>query len=231
MINRHFYLALVISLIIHASSLFIFSHQKIQIPEKKQKPMEVVYQRIKPVDPELPEMEVKDTEFIQDQEVLKPRDVKILSQKKEFLPSVGENVKDFSKLTNKFRLEKKNTMKMHSFDKTQKVSLSMTDSDKIDNPKYMSYYSLLSGKIIDRIYEALDDNSGSRGEVYVVFHLTADGVLQDVRIKEERTVASERIKSLALNSVRAASPFPRFPEGFNYAEFTFKVIVYIHPDE
>ena len=229
MTNLRFYIALAISLTIHAVILFTLSSQKIEIEKKKTKQLEVIYKDIKQVKKETEIKKNEDLKVVKRKEKIRPKDVKILTEKREFVPTIGENIKDASKLTGKFRLEKKQNVKMHSFDKSQKVSVTLSETEKINNPKYLSYYSIIGGMIKEQVYNILGENETGRGEVYVTFLVGANGILKDILIKDERTVASQYLKDLALKSVRQAAPFPIFPKGLDYPEFTFNIKLYFQP--
>ncbi len=229
MANTRFYIALFISLIIHIVCIFFLSYDKIVIKRQPKKTLEVTYQKIKQIETKQSDKDFQDIKIIERKEQFKQPDVKILKGKREFVPSVGENLKDFSKLTGKFKLERKRTVKMHSFDKSQKVAISLTEEEKISNPKYLSYYSIIGGMIKERVYDILGNNETRRGEVYLTFLVSADGTLQDILVKDERTVASPYLKELALKSVRQAAPFPVFPKGLDYPEFTFNIKLYFQP--
>lgn len=229
MSNQRFYLALVISLIIHIVCFTLLNLEKSEILKKENKNLEVVYQKLKPTEKPPEQKQFKDLK-VMEKKVSEPvKNVKILSDKREFVPDIGGNIKDASKLTGKFKLEKKRTLKMHSFDKDQKVSISLSDTEKINNPKYLSYYSTIGSMIKAQVYEILGNNETQRGEVYVTFLVSEDGVLQASQLKKERTVANDYLQELALKSVNSAAPFPPFPEGLNYPEFTFNIKLYFQP--
>ena len=229
MSNRLFYISLILSLIVHIYCIRFFSLNNRNISKDKMKSFEVVYSKLKQVDHKKPTKELRTIKAIKKEQTYPTKNIKVLSKKREFVPTVGENIKDFSKLTGKFRLDKKRAPNIHSFDKTQKVSISLGSKEQMSNPKYLNYYQVLGGMIKDEAYAILGDMETHRGEVYVAFLVTSDGQLQDIKIKGERTVASLYLKELAVNSVRRASPFPPFPKGLDYPEFTFNIKLYFQP--
>lgn len=229
MLNHRFQVALIISLVIHIMCFVFLNREKANLLKKKSTNLEVTYQKIQKVKKIEDQKNFEDIKAIEKVRSSQIKDVKILSGKREFVPDIGDNIKDSSKLTGKFRLEKKRTLKMHSFDKDQKVSISLSDTEKINNPKYLSYYSTIGSMIKQRVYEILGESETQRGEVYVTFLVSSDGVLQASQLKDERTIASDYLKELALASINEAGPFPPFPAGLDYPEFTFNIKLYFQP--
>jgi hypothetical protein len=63
------------------------------------------------------------------------------------------------------------------------------------------------------------------GEVYVTFVLESSGILKKVKIIEEKTAANSYLRNVALRSIMESNPFPPFPKGFDYPEFTFNLLI------
>ncbi|MFT5169416.1 MAG: outer membrane biosynthesis protein TonB [Candidatus Omnitrophota bacterium] len=229
--NRLFYIALTISLVLHITAIRKFSLKETQLQNKQSKVLEVVYKKTLKEKPGVSKKVEDVIKAIQRKEEPKVKNVKIFSKKREFIPSVGKNIRDISKLSGSFKLDKKRTPQAHSFDKEKKVSISLSNSEKISNPKYLNYYQIVGGLIKEKVYTELGDYSTNRGEVYVTFLITANGELQDLNIKKERTVASSFLQDLAIKSVGLAAPFPPFPKGLDYPEFTFNIKLYFQPTD
>ncbi len=105
----------------------------------------------------------------------------------------------------------------------RKISLPAIEMAKIDNPSYISYYQIVREKIRRSAYQNYTHNQ--TGEVYISFIISNDGFIKDVRILEEKTSALDYLKSIALKSVKDASPFPNFPKELNYPQLSFNIII------
>ncbi len=105
----------------------------------------------------------------------------------------------------------------------KKISLPMIEMAKIDNPSYISYYQIVREKIRRSAYQNYAHNE--TGEVYASFIITNDGYIKDVRLTEDKTRANEYLKSIALKSVKDASPFPNFPKELDYPQLSFNIII------
>lgn len=105
----------------------------------------------------------------------------------------------------------------------KKIILPQVDMGKIGNPSYINYYQVVREKIRRSAYQNFNRNE--TGEVYVTFVISSAGYLNEARLVEERTRASDYLKAIALASVKNASPFPRFPKELDYARLSFNVVI------
>jgi TonB family protein len=105
----------------------------------------------------------------------------------------------------------------------KKISLPAIQMAKIDNPSYISYYQIVREKIRRSAYQNYTHNE--TGEVYVSFIISNDGYIKDVRLIEEKTMADDYLKKIALSSIRDASPFPNFPKELDYPQLSFNIII------
>ncbi len=105
----------------------------------------------------------------------------------------------------------------------KKITLPPVDMAKIDNPSYVSYYQIVREKIRRSAYQ--NYTRSETGEVYVTFVISSDGDLRNARLVEEKSSANSYLKSIALSSVKSASPFPSFPKELNYPELSFNVVI------
>ncbi|MFA5286897.1 MAG: TonB family protein [Candidatus Omnitrophota bacterium] len=105
----------------------------------------------------------------------------------------------------------------------RKIVLPPVDMAKIDNPSYISYYQIVREKIRRSAYQ--NYTRSETGEVYVAFIISGDGDLKNARLVEERSSGNSYLKSIALASVKSASPFPRFPKELDYPELSFNVVI------
>jgi TonB family protein len=105
----------------------------------------------------------------------------------------------------------------------KKITLPAIEMAKIDNPSYISYYQIVREKIRRSAYQNYTHNE--TGEVYVSFIISNDGYIKDVRLAEEKTTVNDYLKSIALRSIRDASPFPNFPKELDYPQLSFNIII------
>lgn len=105
----------------------------------------------------------------------------------------------------------------------RKIALPAIEMAKIDNPSYISYYQVVREKIRRSAYQNYTHNQ--TGEVYISFIISNDGFIKDVRMIEEKTNALDYLKSIALKSVKDASPFPNFPKELDYPQLSFNIII------
>lgn len=105
----------------------------------------------------------------------------------------------------------------------RKIALPPIEMAKINNPSYISYYQIVREKIRRSAYQNYTHNE--TGEVYVSFIISNDGSIKDVRMVEEKTNGNDYLRSIALRSVKAASPFPNFPKELDYPQLSFNIII------
>jgi TonB family protein len=103
------------------------------------------------------------------------------------------------------------------------VSVPMLESEKINNPSYQNYYSLVRARIRQRAY--FNYSEYYAGEVYLTFILNNDGSLKDIKIIEEKSSGGPYLRTVGLKSIKEATPFPPFPKELNYPELTFNVVI------
>jgi outer membrane biosynthesis protein TonB len=100
------------------------------------------------------------------------------------------------------------------------------EEDKAKKATYINYYQSVRERIryfADRNY--VNERSTGQGEVLLSFIVASSGELLQVRIIEERSVRDPLLRSISINSIRDASPFPPFPQGMNQYQITFNVII------
>lgn len=85
-----------------------------------------------------------------------------------------------------------------------------------------AYYNLVRNRVLE-IARCNYPRSGIKGDVCVSFAVASDGSLEG----EPKILSSvdESLKMLAINSVKKAAPFPRFPESITEPVETFKIII------
>ncbi|MDD5108955.1 MAG: energy transducer TonB [Candidatus Omnitrophica bacterium] len=105
----------------------------------------------------------------------------------------------------------------------RKITLPPIEMAKIDNPSYITYYQIVREKIRRSAYQNYTHNE--TGEVYISFIISNDGFIKDIRMIEEKTTVNDYLRSVALRSVRDASPFPNFPKELDYPQLSFNIII------
>ncbi|MFA5311190.1 MAG: TonB family protein [Candidatus Omnitrophota bacterium] len=121
------------------------------------------------------------------------------------------------------KLAKPQLIKPDSIPVNKKISLPDVDMGRIDNPSYISYYQIVREKIRRAAFR--NYSRSETGEVYLTFIISSDGLLKDARLVEAKSSRSPYLRSIALSSVKTASPFPNFPKELDYQELSFNVII------
>ena len=210
-----FYAALIISLFVHlmvAGGSAIIKGKNTPLVKKKK--MEVVYKTTKP-QPQTKRRKEKPVEKLEKAEKITLTDS---------LSSVAL-VKEHIEKPDALKMYERTPEKVKSFNAMAKkaVYVPVLQSEKINNPNYANYYSLVRARIKQRAYFNYSDNY--IGEVYLTFILTNDGALKELQILENRTTAQQFLRTIGLKSVKEAAPFPPFPKELNYPELTFNVVI------
>jgi len=138
---------------------------------------------------------------------------------------MGGKISDISKLNSDFKIDKKEAPKIDIFEPERSIMVPMLNSEKIKNPKYISYNQIIRQKIKRQAYYYVDHPDFKKGEVYLTFVVASDGRLKDIKVIEENTSANDYLRNVGLRSVRSSSPFPPFPEDLNFPELTFNVVI------
>jgi len=224
-----FYIALCVSLIIHASIIGYFSSQNINILNRQVKQIEVTYQVIEEVASEKPRLEKKMVRVVREEPL--PKKVEILSKDSNELPFFAKAFKDISKLSDHFRFSQKQNPTIRTLDVSRGISVPMLKSEKISNPRYLSYNQNIRQLIKQQAYRFIENPEFRAGEVYLTFVLGASGALQDLQVIERLSHASEFLKLAGLRSIKDANPFPPFPTDLNYPELTFNVVISFEVNE
>jgi len=105
----------------------------------------------------------------------------------------------------------------------KKITLPAVDIDKINNPSYLSYYQIVREKIRRAAYQ--NYTRTDTGEVYLSFVISREGLLNEVRLVEEKSSSISYLREVALHSIQEASPFPDFPKELDYPRLSFNVII------
>ncbi|MFH1360576.1 MAG: hypothetical protein ABIJ41_06015 [Candidatus Omnitrophota bacterium] len=214
--DKFFRYALLISLTIHVLFLTKLSYSKNNPFLQPLKTIEVTYFNIK--------SQMKKQERIAQpkQEIKKEQERRTQVSLKE--PSETDSfIKDLSKLLDKIELPKKQPAQVNKDQVKRKITVPPLSSEKIDNPMYLSYYQIIRNNIREKTYENYDQYD--TGKVYLTFVVSSDGILKQLKLSEERTMANIYLKELSQKSVKDASPFPPFPDNLKFPELTFNVVI------
>lgn len=217
--NNPFLTAIIISVSIHA--IILFQHTNFNFFGKKvsEKQFEIVYVN--------PPREKASTKAIKRSAIQKNIPLKLPARAELSNIPVSSNREVFKKTAE--ALQRKPSFVKPVPEKPQvsayakKIDFRVTDTDKTNNPLYLSYYQLIREKIRRAAYQ--NYNRDASGEVYLSFVISQDGSIKDVRIIDEKSSTNPYLKRIALESVQDASPFPAFPKELDYPHLSFNVVV------
>lgn len=219
-----FSIALLISFIIHLVLLIVFSFIRIKPASKVVKPIEVTYKKVIQKTKIRPPDESKSMKVVKslDKEVEKPE----LLFKEQAQPTFFEKkLRDISKFSDHVNINEKIAPQVEFKDIHRTIKVPLLQSDKITNPKYLSYNQSVRQKIRERAYKHINHPDFQAGAVYLTFVIGSDGSLIDLKVIEEKTHANNYLKQVGLRSIEESSPFPPFPSDLSYPELTFNVLI------
>jgi len=223
--NKLFYGGLIFSVLIHTAAVSYLSISKINALPKVSKPLEVTYQHtFKAQKISQNEASSQELELVKKKPLVKPN-VKVLSKKHDIFSSVGKNIRDISKFTRNLKLDRKQTPDITPLEMERKISVPMLKSEKITNPKYLSYNQTIRQKIRQRAYSYINHVDFEAGNVYLTFIISSDGALKEIKVIEKRTSANDYLRKAGARSIKESSPFPAFPKDLEYPELTFNVVI------
>ncbi|UCD15620.1 MAG: TonB family protein [Candidatus Omnitrophota bacterium] len=206
-------LALVISMVVHLSFLAgilpFFRGEDIFVDKKKSKDLEIIPQDI--------------VENIEEDSPADFQEIKPPPYIDNFIKKIMvKDEKDFS--LSKPQIIEKNMKEVVLSDKLLEISMDVFLNKELkENPVYMSYYQAIREKV--RKNAEYYYNNRDKGEVFLNFTILSDGQLKDLHLKEE-SQSSQNLINSALQSVKAASPFPVFPEELkDYPYFQFDLLI------
>ena len=223
--NRLLFYTLTFSLSVHFLAVIYLALSHPQFLKKPFRAMEVTYQnlKVKEVKKDAPptrELKIAAAKKIEN-------DVKLLPKKLSTTTSFDKYIKEVSQIkgAGDLAFEKKQAPHINTLDVNQKITIPLLKSDKISNPKYLSYNQSIRQKIKQRAYGYVSNQTFKTGQVYLTFVLASDGTLKQVKIIDSKTNAGDFLKNIGLRSIQESNPFPPFPKDLNYPELTFNVII------
>jgi outer membrane biosynthesis protein TonB len=224
--NRLFWASMAISLAIHVSVIITLSLTKTKILQTPLKQIEVVYQDIKTQSVKTQQISKDDLKLLQGEKRETPlKKIDVLDKDKEMFSPGEERFQDVSKFKGKLSMDKKEVPRFSTAEMDRKVTVPYLKTEKISNPSYLSYNENLRMRIRERAYTYVNDKAIESGEVYLTFLLSSDGEIQGIKILGDKTRANDYLREIAMRSVKESSPFPPFPQGVNYPELTFNLLI------
>ena len=229
--KKHFLTGLLLSFCIHAVAIGLLSlpRSRISLFSKPFKSLEVTYQRIKPLTEKKKELVVKDFKVSKSLKPKRKQKVEVLDKKSNMFSIIGDRIKDISKISGNLLTSQKKNPTISPLDVGRKITLPPMGTTKITNPKYISYNDDMRGTISRNIkrraYMYVNHRDFESGKVYLTFVLSSGGMLKQLQIINSKTFANEYLRNVALKSIKESSPFPPFPIGFDYPEFTFNLLI------
>ena len=92
------------------------------------------------------------------------------------------------------------------------------------DPVLLSYFSAIRERIQQTAnHQAWFSGEASQGLVYVSFIMSSAGQVQSASVVADRSVSSRGLQAVAMDIIKAASPFPPFPPSFNVPQKTIVV--------
>ena len=219
--NRVFQFALLISVAVHG--VLMLQHYGIEVsPRNKEEKLEISYIKkppeYKPKPKDLALKKIKKDPFLE----LKDKTV---IEKRVPPPYIEKNnlpANPRPQLALKNQANRPSIIDVQVVSVKKRVSLpAVMEADKIKNPSYISYYQIVREKIRRAAFRSY--NGRELGEVTLSFIILNDGGLQKIFLMEEHSSESAYLREIAVNSVKAASPFPGFPKELNYPCLLFRL--------
>lgn len=228
--KKLFIIGLLFSFLVHVfiiAFLSLLQSKRIIFP-RPIKSIALTYQNLKTRTEEKKETSFKDLKVTRDLKPYQNQKIKVLTKKENIFSMIGKRIRDISKLSGKLR-SSQTTQKITTLDIGKKIILSPLKAEKITNPKYLTYNDdmreTISRNIKQRAYAYVNHPDFEAGEVYLTFVLENGGMLKQVKVIEDKTFANDYLRDVALRSIKESNPFPPFPKGFDYPEFTFNLLI------
>ncbi|MBI5149378.1 MAG: TonB C-terminal domain-containing protein [Candidatus Omnitrophica bacterium] len=223
-----FFCGLAASAFIHGTLIAGLSLPGFRVPVvvKPARTIEVTYEAVRK-EPVKGAARAKEVEVIKSDQVPSspPVDIKVLSRDSGAFPSFQESIQEVSRSVQDLAFNSKKAPPMKVFEHERTISIPMLQSEKITDPRYLSYTQNIRQRIKQRAYFYADNPGFGSGEVYLTFVLSSAGLLEGVQIIKEKTAANAYVQQVGVRSIQESAPFPPFPSDLNFPELTFNVII------
>lgn len=116
----------------------------------------------------------------------------------------------------------------HSRSKPATASIARSDNLLADPEKgkvFASYFAKIKEKIQNRVQRKYSYENIGEGSVMLLFVLDSDGSLDNVSVLEKHSTGSGAVKDFAMQCVRDAAPFDRFPSELGLNKISFNLTV------
>jgi hypothetical protein len=220
--NRFFFIAWGLSLVVHAVVMFTIPSRKSDFSESNVEPISMVYQHLELASsPPLP-ADIQSSRAVQMKDPLP--EIELLDKEMFRREDLFQHDSDIPKFSKRSGFERKQTMPvMDSFDHDRKIMIPELTMEKVSNPQYFTYTEAVRNAIRSRAYDYIDAPDLQNGDVYMTFVIGQSGQLKAIRVVEERSRANEFLRRVGVRSIEASDPFPSFPQGLNFQELTFNI--------
>ena len=229
--TKNFSFALGISILAHLSIILSLSALNILPQPKPFKPIEVIYLKTKPRAPAIERRNQKAKPLEDILDTISPGQRLILSTKDKIPQNNIPNLEIERNilLTKSNPALQKSQLTKVEFSHPDAIKLSaieMESSAKLSqNPVYLTYSNFLREGIRRCLYNKFSDIN-DKGIVCIKFALSQDGTLLEYHIVDTKSIASQRLKRLAVDGLRDAAPFPPLPKELDSPVATFSVIIH-----
>ncbi len=215
---RFFRYAFLFSLLLHAAFLANLSYVQRIYFQKSLQNVEVTYVRAKTHSPKAKSVFKKEI----DSKPYVDQNTQFLFKKTPtpppYAPQASQPLREITSV-------EKTPTEINTASLKHTISIPALTSEKISNPKYISYYETVRDKIKGRAYANIDYSRSDRGEVYLTFVTDSKGNLKQVQVIDDRSKASDYLKEVSLKSIQEAGPFPEFTKGLNFPELSFNIVI------
>lgn len=214
-------LALGVSLLAHFSLFFSLSTLNVFPKQGNLKEIKVNYFKIKSEGLTFEKKLASDAVVKKNLDRITPGQRLILSSRNEIpersITASGIGQKEPAKFT------ARDTIKLSTLELESSAKL-------VPNTAYLTYSNFLRERIRRSLYNKFS-YINDRGTVCLRFAVNSNGSLLDYRIIEDKSSASDKLKRMAIDGLREASPFPGLPKELDSPVATFSVIVHFIDQE
>lgn len=122
-------------------------------------------------------------------------------------------------LPQKYDLEKKDLQQV-----VEKGEHYLSEEALKELEEYIQYYELIRESIkkyVSKNYTRFREE----GIIEVAFTLNKNGILKNLAVDTSKSIKSPRLKTIALKSIKEASPFPPFPDSLKKKELAFAIAI------